>query len=201
MILQFHASLYLCAHKILEQRKLVSYIRKEWRTYSNFWSLISTSFPPSLSLSISQWMYSPLDHGRFFSFVILYTAGRTPWTGDQAAARPLPAHRINSDIHASSGIETHESSVPAGEDGSYLRSRGHGDHFHISTYKIWISSVIIWTFSSYLTGNTLRFRCKGQPVYRVLGEIITVLYENHSEHTDPLWSECRDFVCQSRWYM
>jgi hypothetical protein len=34
-----------------------------------------------------------LGLGRFFSFLILYTVGRTPWTGDQPVARPLPAHR------------------------------------------------------------------------------------------------------------
>jgi hypothetical protein len=34
-----------------------------------------------------------LDLGRFFSFLIFYTVGRTPWTGDQPVARPLPAHR------------------------------------------------------------------------------------------------------------
>jgi hypothetical protein len=28
-----------------------------------------------------------------FSFLILRTVGRTPWTGDQHVARPLPAHR------------------------------------------------------------------------------------------------------------
>jgi hypothetical protein len=28
-----------------------------------------------------------------FSFVILYTVGRTAWTGDQPVARPLPTHR------------------------------------------------------------------------------------------------------------
>jgi hypothetical protein len=27
------------------------------------------------------------------SFLILYTVGRTPWAGDQPAARPLPIHR------------------------------------------------------------------------------------------------------------
>jgi hypothetical protein len=26
-------------------------------------------------------------------FLILYTVGRTPWTGDQPLARPLPTHR------------------------------------------------------------------------------------------------------------
>jgi hypothetical protein len=28
-----------------------------------------------------------------FSFLILYTVGRTPWTADQPVARPLPIHR------------------------------------------------------------------------------------------------------------
>jgi hypothetical protein len=43
---------------------------------------------------IHQWLYSlMLGPGWFFSFVILYTAGRTPWTGDQPVARPLPTHR------------------------------------------------------------------------------------------------------------
>jgi hypothetical protein len=30
---------------------------------------------------------------RCFQFLILYTVGRTPWTGDQPVARPLPARR------------------------------------------------------------------------------------------------------------
>jgi hypothetical protein len=34
-----------------------------------------------------------LDLGRFFSFLILYTVGRTSWTGNQPVARPLPNHR------------------------------------------------------------------------------------------------------------
>jgi hypothetical protein len=28
-----------------------------------------------------------------FSFLILYTSGKTPWTVDQPVARPLPTHR------------------------------------------------------------------------------------------------------------
>jgi hypothetical protein len=28
----------------------------------------------------------------FFSFLIFYTIGRTPWMGDQLVARPIPAH-------------------------------------------------------------------------------------------------------------
>jgi hypothetical protein len=34
-----------------------------------------------------------LDLGQFFSFLILRTVGRTPWTGDQPVARPLPTRR------------------------------------------------------------------------------------------------------------
>jgi hypothetical protein len=36
-----------------------------------------------------------LGPGHFFSFVILYTVGKTPWTGDQSVARPLPTYRGN----------------------------------------------------------------------------------------------------------
>jgi hypothetical protein len=47
-----------------------------------------------LSISICQWLYSPLlGVGSFFGFLILYTVGRTPWTWDQPVARPLPIHR------------------------------------------------------------------------------------------------------------
>jgi hypothetical protein len=62
-----------------------------------------------------------------FNFLILYTVGRTPWTGDQPISRPVPVHRINADIHALSGIRIHDPSVRASEDGSYLTPRGHRD--------------------------------------------------------------------------
>jgi hypothetical protein len=45
-------------------------------------------------LSIYLWLYSPLlGLALFFGFFIFYTVGRTPWTEDQAFARPLPSHR------------------------------------------------------------------------------------------------------------
>jgi hypothetical protein len=44
-------------------------------------------------LSMYVWLYSPLlCHGRFFSFLILYTVDRSSWTGDQPVARHLPTH-------------------------------------------------------------------------------------------------------------
>jgi hypothetical protein len=50
---------------------------------------MSLSIYPSIYLSI----YRPLlGLGRFFSFLNFYTVGRTPWTGDEPVALPLPAH-------------------------------------------------------------------------------------------------------------
>jgi hypothetical protein len=53
--------------------------------------------------------------------------GWTPWTGDQAIARPLSTHRTAqtykisyTDIHSLSGIGTHDPSIRATEDSSCL---------------------------------------------------------------------------------
>jgi hypothetical protein len=46
------------------------------------------------SWTIYLWLYSPLlGLGLYFSFLLLYTFGRTRWTGDQPVSRPLPIHR------------------------------------------------------------------------------------------------------------
>jgi hypothetical protein len=48
-----------------------------------------------LFIHLSAWLYGPLlVLGRFFSFLILYTVGRTSTTWRQPVARPLPAQRI-----------------------------------------------------------------------------------------------------------
>jgi hypothetical protein len=55
---------------------------------------------------IHHWLYNLLlGPGRFLSFVILYTVGRTPWTVDQPVSRPLPytqdnTNRINAHKHS-----------------------------------------------------------------------------------------------------
>jgi hypothetical protein len=38
-------------------------------------------------------LYSPLNPGCFFNFLIPYAVGRIPWTGKQPIARPPPTHR------------------------------------------------------------------------------------------------------------
>jgi hypothetical protein len=73
-----------------------------------------------------------------FSFLIIYTTGKTPWPGDQRVSRPLPRpeqhkHSINAHtyIHASSAIRTHSPRVQTSEDSSCLIPRGHSDRQHI----------------------------------------------------------------------
>jgi hypothetical protein len=57
--------------------------------------------------------------GSLFSFLILYTVGRTPWTGDQPVARPLPTHRTtqtqNKRIQTSMPRVGLEATIPAFE--------------------------------------------------------------------------------------
>jgi hypothetical protein len=63
---------------------------------------ITLLFMPSLLhyFSLSLWLYSSLAIGRFFCFLLfLYTVGRTPWTGDQLVARPLPTHKQRMNVH------------------------------------------------------------------------------------------------------
>jgi hypothetical protein len=67
----------------------------------------------------------------FVSFFILFTIGRTPWTGDQPVAKPPPTHRTTqtrnkrTDIHTFSGIRTHDPCVRPSEESSCLRPCGH----------------------------------------------------------------------------
>jgi hypothetical protein len=54
-----------------------------------------------------------------FRFLILYTVGRTPWTGDQPVARPLPTHGTtqtqNKHIQTSMPLVGFEPTIPAFE--------------------------------------------------------------------------------------
>jgi hypothetical protein len=110
----------------------------------NFWisqnfivAVMSIYSNPNWLVVILLWLYSPLlDLGRFFSFLILYIVGRTPWTGDQSVARPYlntgqhTQKRIHTpNIHALSGIRTYDPSVRVSEDSSCLRQRGYCDRY------------------------------------------------------------------------
>jgi hypothetical protein len=75
-----------------EETKTFLYVERWSSRYSALRSRLPIRDP--LLKFISLWHYSPsLDHDRFFSFLIFYRVGRTPWTRDEPVARPLPAHR------------------------------------------------------------------------------------------------------------
>jgi hypothetical protein len=66
-------------------------------------------------------LYSPLGPWPLlFSFMIIFTDGRTPWASDQLVARPLPKHRTtqtqNKHIHQTSmSYVGFEPTIPASE--------------------------------------------------------------------------------------
>jgi hypothetical protein len=71
-----------------------------------------------------------------FQFHDNFTDGRTPWTGDQLVARPLPKYKTTQihnkhihipNIHALYGIRTHDPGFRAREDSICLRSLGYRD--------------------------------------------------------------------------
>jgi hypothetical protein len=66
----------------------------------------------------------------------------TPWMGDQPVAKPstyIETNRINTDIHVSSELRTHDLSVLEGENSSCLSPRCHCDRWrqiYITFYEI-----------------------------------------------------------------
>jgi hypothetical protein len=82
-----------------------------------------------------------LDLGRFFSFLIytqsvgLLGQGISP-PQSRCLHTGQHKHRINADIHALSGIRTHDPSFRASEDSSYLRQGGHYDRLIIIIHVI-----------------------------------------------------------------
>jgi hypothetical protein len=80
-----------------------------------------------------------LERSAVFQFYD-FTDGRTPWTSDQLVARPLPKHRTTQtqnkriytpNIHALSGIRTHDPGFRASSDSTCLRSLGYRDRLNV----------------------------------------------------------------------
>jgi hypothetical protein len=103
---------------------------------------------------IHQWLYNPLlDPWPLFQFL----NPRHSWFNSldgSSAHRKVASYTQNNtdtDIHASSGIRTHDPSVRAGEDSSCLRPRGHCDRHNISYWmlnKVYCSqNYCFWTLS------------------------------------------------------
>jgi hypothetical protein len=83
----------------------VSVVRVNMRIHFSRWkyNLFSSSLLPFGSL------LPLLEHRANFSVSWSFTDGRTPWTGDQLVARPLPKHRTT---QTQTNAHTHQTSMP-----------------------------------------------------------------------------------------
>jgi hypothetical protein len=91
-----------------------------------------------------------VDLGRFFSFLNLYTVGRTPWTGDQPVARPLPAH-------ITTQTQNKRTQRPSHISGGYsLTSHGGGPDSSpgLVMWDLWWTEWLFGTFSSSTSVST-----------------------------------------------
>jgi hypothetical protein len=148
----------------------------------------------SIDRSIDLWLHSPLlDIARFFSFLILYTVGKTPWTGDEPVARPLPTYRTTQTQNKSTGTSMHwvgsEPTIPAFERAKtvhalYRAATVIGD----SRFRNSVS-VVKWKlisadnlFSSWLlidsNLNTLRHDCRQMAGNFILLLVAKILFRN-----------------------
>jgi hypothetical protein len=141
-------------HEDLQVNSVLSEIKK-WNTISFFlWLYI-----PIQALAVSMKLTD------FTSVTRFRTVGRTPWTGDQLVARPLPVHKHRKSHtqhkHLTSiswmGFEpTVSESVPAkivhaldrsasvraSEDSSCLRPRGYCEQRNTTTYENWKTTLM-----------------------------------------------------------
>jgi hypothetical protein len=84
---------------------------------------------------------APLGSGLcLFSFMIIFTDGRTPWKSDQLVARPVPKHRATQtqnkhihtlNIHDLCGNRTHDLCFRASEDSACPRPLGYRDRHNL----------------------------------------------------------------------
>jgi hypothetical protein len=65
---------------VLQREKYETQKAKDLSAPKRIYLSVCLSSYLSVCLPVCLWLYNPSDLGRFFTFVILYTVGRTPWT-------------------------------------------------------------------------------------------------------------------------
>jgi hypothetical protein len=114
-------------------------------------------------LNIYLWLYRSLDLDRFFSFLILYTVGRTPWTGDHPVARPLPTHRRtqtqNKLTHTSMPWVGIEYTIPAFERAKTVHALDHAATVvdFMSSRQPFVRATSVWR--KLVSNNAVRDLC------------------------------------------
>jgi hypothetical protein len=105
---------------------------------------------PSTSHNISSF-----GLGRFFSFLMFYRVGRTPWTGDQPVARPLPAHRTVQIQNKRTQTSMHqigfEPAIPVFERAETVHALDHvatviGSYYRLQELIGDLSSFAVWKY-------------------------------------------------------
>jgi hypothetical protein len=104
----FSESCHLKDRRTMLRRLLRTSVSEFWSGLRVSDSNLSNAGLQSLCSSHGKSIYRStvllLGFGHFFSFLILYTVGRTLWMGDQPVARPLPTQnktdRINAHRHS-----------------------------------------------------------------------------------------------------
>jgi hypothetical protein len=86
----WNCTLYVRVYSCLKRRLLCCL---NFFCFVKWWREQAPAPRSAISKILSLWLYSLSDFGWFFSFLILYTVGSSPWTGDQPVARPLRTHR------------------------------------------------------------------------------------------------------------
>jgi hypothetical protein len=79
--------------------KLITFLFQIFHLSSTSFKSHTFKLSPFYSHFICLWLYSPYGPWPLFQFLNPYAVCRTPWTGDQPVARPLPTHRINAHRH------------------------------------------------------------------------------------------------------
>jgi hypothetical protein len=107
-------------------------------------SISTTRYQEQRMRSFSVDLQPPWALASDFQFHDHFTDGRTSWTSDQLVARPLPKRRTTQtrnkhihipNIHALSGIRTHDPGFRASEDSTCLRPLGYCDRRR-TLYKV-----------------------------------------------------------------
>jgi hypothetical protein len=110
-------SLYLSWHRL---DALYSYVHN---FSSHLYCFVCCGNLPSPPVLFPLWSI-----GLISQFLDNFTDGRTPWTGDQLVARPLPTHRTNAHRHSCLEWDSKpRSQCSSGRRRFILRRRGHYD--------------------------------------------------------------------------